>query len=104
MIVGVSRLVLSIPENRSLKGKRRVVKSTLDRVRNRFNAAAAEVDELDNVRTAVLGVVVVSNETGHANAMMEEVASFVGLSGAGGVLVDRSTELIPMGSFHEGLL
>ena len=93
-------MVMSIPENRSLKGKRRVVRSVLDRVRHRFNAAVAEVDALDNPRQAVLGVAVVSNESQHVHAMLNEVVDMVEMSESGGILIDRADELVPMGTVH----
>ena len=43
MHVGVARVALHLAENSSLKGKRMVVKSVAQRVRNRFNVAVAEV-------------------------------------------------------------
>jgi len=85
--------VLSLPGNQSLKGKRKVVRSALDRVRARFNAAAAEVDAMDDWRRAVLGFSVVSNEVGHANAMLDHIATFVE-SSVDAVVVDRSLEFV----------
>ena len=43
MVVGICRVVLALPWNDSLKGKRSVVKRILERARVRFNVAAAEV-------------------------------------------------------------
>ena len=47
MVVGVCTVQLEIFGNESLKGKRSVVKPILARVRDHFNVAAAEVDDLD---------------------------------------------------------
>jgi uncharacterized protein YlxP (DUF503 family) len=55
MIVGSLKVRLMIREARTLKDKRRVVRSILDRLKNEFNVSAAEVDALDEYRTAVLG-------------------------------------------------
>ena len=41
MVIGVCRLTISIAESYSLKDKRRVVKSLVERVRHRFNVAVA---------------------------------------------------------------
>ena len=54
MHVGVARVALYLPENRSLKGKRMVVKSVAQRIRNRFNVAVAEVDTQALVLSPVL--------------------------------------------------
>lgn len=90
-------MVLALPSNSSLKGKRKVVRSVLDRVRARFNAAAAEVEFLDEWRRAGLGFSVVSNDQSHANSMLDAIASFI-RSSADAVVVDEAIELVPMGS------
>ena len=45
MIIGVMEMQLSMPANRSLKDKRRVLRSVKDRARAGFNVAIAEVAE-----------------------------------------------------------
>jgi uncharacterized protein YlxP (DUF503 family) len=61
----------------SLKDKRQVVKSIKDRLRHAFNVSVAEVDALDQRQLAVLGVAVVSNETSHARATLEQIVAQV---------------------------
>ena len=75
--VGVARLELHIPENGSLKTKRMVVKSVVQRVRNRFNVAVAEVDTQDVWQVATLGIVCVSADRRHANEIMSKVVAFI---------------------------
>jgi len=41
MTVGVARLTFLIHDNRSLKGKRKVVKSLVEKCRHRFNVSVA---------------------------------------------------------------
>src|ERR1700712_1483022 len=77
MVVGICRIVLSLPWNDSLKGKRSVVKSILERARLRFHVAAAEVDDLDAHRRATLGFAVVSNEARHVESILDKLVSFV---------------------------
>ena len=77
MVVGICRIVLSLPWNDSLKGKRSVVKSILERARTRFHVAAAEVDDLDAHRRATLGFAVVSNEARHVESILDKLVSFV---------------------------
>ena len=57
MHIGVARVALHLAENASLKGKRMVVKSVAQRVRNRFNVAVAEIDTQDVWQIATLGIV-----------------------------------------------
>jgi len=46
MFVGVSQILMRLPENHSLKGKRRVIHQIVDRVKNRFNVSIAETIQL----------------------------------------------------------
>ena len=77
MRVGVCRIFLRIPENHSLKQKRQIVKSIIDRVKNRFNVAIAEVDALDAHQTAVLVAVTVSNDSRHVNRILSHVVNYI---------------------------
>lgn len=75
MTVGTLRIRFIIRGALSLKDKRRVVKSLKDRVRHRFNAAIAEVDDLDDCRSAVLGVAVVGNDGAYVRSVLAQVAN-----------------------------
>jgi len=77
MIVGVCRVELDIPAAESLKDKRRVVQSTLTRVRSRFQVSIAEVEAQEQWRTAVLGIAAVSNEGAHARDLLERIVRFL---------------------------
>ena len=77
MQVGVCTIWLRIPENHSLKQKRQVVKSVIDRLKNRFNVAVAEVDALDSHQTAVLGAASISNDSRHVNRILSHVVNFI---------------------------
>ncbi len=61
-VCGYLAIELRLAENHSLKGKRMVVKSLKDRLRNRFNVAVAELEPLDDWHTAVLGLATVSKD------------------------------------------
>ena len=77
MHVGVARVALHLAENSSLKGKRMVVKSVAQRVRNRFNVAVAEIDTQDAWEVITLGIVCVSDDPRHANEMLSKVIDFI---------------------------
>lgn len=93
MVVGVLRLSLFFGASLSLKEKRQGVRRICDRVRHKFNVAIAEVGGLDTWQRATLGVAVVSNESAHAQAMIDKIAAFVEGLYVGEVL-DREQELI----------
>ena len=80
MIVGVCRVVLSLPHNRSLKGKRSVVRKVVERARSRFHVAAAEVADLDVHQRATLGFSVVSNDATHARSVIDKVLQLAATS------------------------
>ncbi len=77
MVVGVLRLTLYLPENRSLKGKRSVVRAIKARVGNKFNVSVAECDDNDNWQKISLGIVQVGNDRSHVDRCLREVATFV---------------------------
>ena len=77
MIVGVCRVTLRLPENSSLKGKRQVILSLSQRLRNKFNVAVAEVGDNDRWQIATLGIVCVSNDARHAQEQMDNVVRFI---------------------------
>lgn len=77
MFVGVARLSLDIPASGSLKAKRQVVRRVTDRVKARFNASVAEVDENDLWQRAVIAISVVSNEKAHANEQLDKILHFI---------------------------
>ncbi len=95
-VVAACTVTLRLPENDSLKGKRAVVKSILDRVRARFNVSAAEIADLDVHQSAVIGFAAVSNDTQHANSVADNVRTFI-LENVHAMVVGSSLELVHLG-------
>lgn len=77
MVVGVLTLILYLPGNHSLKGKRSVVRAVKSRVSKKFNVSIAECEDLDNWQRISLGVVQVGNERDHVDRSLREVSSFI---------------------------
>jgi hypothetical protein len=77
MNVGVCRIRFRIPENQSLKGKRRVLKSITTRVASKFNVSVAEVDDHDLWQLATLGICCVSNDKRHTNEVLSKIVEFI---------------------------
>ena len=63
MVVGSLKVELRLPENRSLKGKRKVVKSMVGKVKSRFNVSIAEVGSNDKWQKIELGISAVGKTT-----------------------------------------
>ena len=77
MVVGICSIDLRIPGNDSLKGKRSVVRRIKERVKNTFNVSVAEVEDLDTLQRAGLGIAFVSNEASHVHSTLSKVVNFI---------------------------
>jgi uncharacterized protein YlxP (DUF503 family) len=77
MVVAIARLTLIIHDNNSLKGKRKVVKSLIEKVRHRFEASVAEVEDHDLWQKAKIGVALVGNDARLLSTRLDQIASFI---------------------------
>ncbi len=77
MVIGAVRITIHAPWVHSLKEKRMVVKSLCAKVRNKFNAAIAEVDQQDLHQTIVLGFACVTSDSAHADSMCDTIINFI---------------------------
>ena len=96
MFVGVCRVVLHLPGNHSLKGKRRVIRSIIDRTAAKFNVSVAEVSDNDLKKRAVIGAAVIGNSAKHVDSMLSRIGGFIEWIGLAEV-VSIDTEVIPIG-------
>jgi uncharacterized protein len=74
MVIGSLAARLLVRESRTLKDKRQVVRSVLDRMRAAFNVSAAEIDTHDDVKVATLGFAAVGFETAAVQAVLQKIA------------------------------
>ena len=93
MIVGLLTIELHIPDARSLKEKRFVLRSIKDRVRNKFNVSIAEIDANDLWQRCVLGVACVANERTIVNKMLDGVSNTI-LNTPSVELIDSAMEML----------
>ena len=77
MHIGAAKIVFRLPENDSLKGKRRAVQSLTTRLKDKFNISVAEVETQDEWHTLTLGICCVSNDGRHANSVISNVMRFL---------------------------
>lgn len=77
MVVGTCTVELLLPGNGSLKGKRRIVKSIIQRVQNNFNVSIAEVDAQDLWQRAVLGIACVSTSSEAVHRVLTKVVEWI---------------------------
>ena len=95
MTVGVIRIRMALP-SRTLKEKRTIVKSVVERLRVRFNASVAEVDDLDAPAVATIAAACLSNESGHADAQLQALLAAVEEWRLDAEVIDVETELISL--------
>ncbi len=96
MNIGVCRVRLRLPENMSLKGKRRVLKSVITRVQGKFNVCVAEADDHDLWQLATLGICCISNDQRHNNEVLSRVMNFITDSRFELEILDYEIELLPV--------
>lgn len=77
MVVGVARLKMHLPENHSLKGKRRVIKGVIGQVRSRFDVAISEVGLHDVWQSAQIGISTVGNSQPVLNSVFDKIIDFI---------------------------
>jgi uncharacterized protein YlxP (DUF503 family) len=77
MVVAIARLTLIIHDNNSLKGKRKVVKSLIEKVRHRFEASVAEVEDHDLWQKAKIGMALVGNDARLLSTRLDQIVSFI---------------------------
>ena len=77
MITGTCQLELRIYEADSLKGKRRVIKSIMEKLKCRFNISIAEIGLNDLWKSSIIGFACVSNKTDHVNEIISKVIKFI---------------------------
>jgi uncharacterized protein YlxP (DUF503 family) len=95
--IGYARITLYLDESFSLKDKRHVVRSLVQRVRNQFNVSIAEVADLNDLRVATIAAVCVSNSSPHVDEMLAKIVTFIERNVELGVLGEVDTELIHVG-------
>jgi uncharacterized protein YlxP (DUF503 family) len=90
-----AKLTYYIPHAASLKDKRQVRRSLVDKTRQHFNASVAEVGTQDIHQTLTLGVAVVSGEAAHARESLEEIVRFMEEHGENLGAELTETEVLP---------
>ena len=80
---------MRLHQARSLKDKRREVKSLVDRLRRKFNVSVAEVGNPEMYREVVLGVSCVANQHRQVRLVLDTVAQWVEGHCAGDLLASE---------------
>jgi len=77
MTVGICHIALMLHDNRSLKGKRHVLKRVIEGLKNRFNAAVSEVGSHDLWQRAEIGIAVVGSDGATINSALDKMLDYI---------------------------
>jgi len=77
MVVGTLKIVFMLHDNHSLKGKRKVVRSIVDRLKAKFNVSVAETGANDKWQKIELGICTVGNDTRHVDSSLNHIMDFI---------------------------
>ena len=93
MVVGTGKIKFKLYGVSSLKEKRRIVKSLISRIRNKFNISVAEIDYNDSHLWAQIGFSITGNDSRVVNSKLDKVfnlADDIGLA----QITDTQIEII----------
>lgn len=77
MIIGRCLIRLRLFSPNSLKEKRRILKSLIERLKSRYNISIAEIGENDSWQIAEIGIAVVANKAVFADEVINKIVYFI---------------------------
>ncbi|MBW2405929.1 MAG: DUF503 domain-containing protein [Deltaproteobacteria bacterium] len=77
MVAGLGIVTLRLHDCNSLKAKRKIVKSIIGQMRNKFNVSVAEVGSNDVYQRAIIGFALVGNNRAVINSKIDKVFNLV---------------------------
>lgn len=93
LYVGIGSFTLLLYEGCSLKDKRMVIKSLMQKISSRYNVSIAEVGNQDKWQRSEIGFSCVGNDKSHVERMMQEIIRFAEGDGRGEIL-DIQVEIV----------
>jgi len=78
MVIGILKIEIYMEGNRSLKEKRKIIKSLLGKIRSRFiNISVSEVGSQDIWKHALLGFTLAGNDTPFVNSLLDQLQTYI---------------------------
>ena len=77
MKILLMKVTLRASWSHSLKEKRMVVRSIVQKLKNKFNISIAEIDEQDIHQTIVIGIAGICGTSSQIDSTMEHVITFI---------------------------
>ena len=97
MIIGCCSIKFYLHGNRSLKGKRQVVRSIKDRLKRNFNVSVAEVGDQDNRQNLHIGISAISLDRPYMDGLLTKIIDAIDRMSLAEI-IDCETEIINLGS------
>ena len=94
MIIASCTITFQLEAVFSLKEKRRILKSILGRLPQKFNIAVAEVDHHDVWQTAVIALVTVGNDAAHLHSQLQKAVGWLEQQRPDVPIADYAIEII----------
>lgn len=76
MVIGILLITFRIHDCHSLKGKRKIVKAIISRIRNTYNASVAEVGSNDLYQKSEIGISITGNDRRVINSILDKIIDF----------------------------
>jgi len=76
MVVGIGIITYRLHGCRSLKAKRRIIKTIISQIRNHFNVSVAEVGANDAHQRSEIGFALVGNDAPTINSKLDKIINF----------------------------
>ena len=93
MVVGIGIITFRLHDCRSLKSKRKIVKSIIARIRNNFIVSVAEVGSNDIHQKAEIGFAIVGNNRAVINSCIDKIFNLADRTGLAEI-IDTEMEII----------
>ncbi|MGO4927557.1 DUF503 domain-containing protein [Fundicoccus sp. Sow4_D5] len=77
MYIVATLLKFRIEEANSLKDKRRILKSMIQKCQQKFKVSIAEVSQQDNIYNGVIGLALVTNNQRHGESVLQKCLDFI---------------------------
>ena len=97
MVVGIGIITFRLHDCRSLKGKRKIIKSIISRLQNKFNASVAEIGFNDIYQRSQIGFSMVGNNRKLVNSKIDKVFNMADELGLAEI-IDTEMEIININS------
>lgn len=92
--IAVLTIQINLPGCNSLKQKRSILKSLINRIHREFNLSVAELDRLDDRDSAIIACASLSNNPTHSRQVLQNAVRFIQEEFRDLEIIDDQIELV----------